>query len=374
MFIRKRIIRPKRRRPGSNGLSVKDMLQILSSLILPLLLGGFTIFITMDQRSLARIDRNEDKNESRQQRQQEWAIAIMKQDAQYKGANDRYQDEILVAYINQIGDLLKENNGSLTSNHLTATLARVKTLNAFRQLDGSRKRHVLRFLHESGQLATTPGFVPLDVRGAKLNNIDFNESAWSDSFSEISLPGVRLQSCKFPESNSLITVNFGSTFILNVTFSHSKLVNVNFSYSDIRDTNISSAKLDNVNFAFAKLDNVNFSSTEIIRTNFSSAKLIRINCTSTKLIRVNFSSAELIRVNFSSSELTNVNFSSAKLTNVNFSFVELLRVNFSSARLTNVSFTSAKINNADFSSSRLGNDNHDCYFHNYDIRFFNCSF
>ena len=65
----------------------------------------------------------------------------MAQAAQNKATSDRYRDEVLVAYIKEIGDLLRENNGSLTQTALTHTLARVKTLNTIRQLDGPRQIH-----------------------------------------------------------------------------------------------------------------------------------------------------------------------------------------------------------------------------------------
>ncbi len=40
----------------------------------------------------------------------------------------RLHDSLLVTYMNDIGMLLKMNNGSLTANPLTGILARVKTL------------------------------------------------------------------------------------------------------------------------------------------------------------------------------------------------------------------------------------------------------
>jgi len=72
MLVRKRIVSNKRRRQRSRrrccGLSVKDGLQFLSSLILPMMLGVFTVVITFQQQKLAQEQRIEDMNVARQQR------------------------------------------------------------------------------------------------------------------------------------------------------------------------------------------------------------------------------------------------------------------------------------------------------------------
>jgi hypothetical protein len=71
MLVRKRIVSSKRRRQRSRrfcGLTVKDALQFLSSLILPVMLGVFTVVITFQQQKLAQEQRIEDMNVARQQR------------------------------------------------------------------------------------------------------------------------------------------------------------------------------------------------------------------------------------------------------------------------------------------------------------------
>src|SRR5271163_3572 len=78
------------------------MLKFLSSLILPLMLGIFTVVITFQQQKLAREQRLEDlqsarqqrledRNESELQRQQAWKLAQNAQDAQSKAIKDQYQ-------------------------------------------------------------------------------------------------------------------------------------------------------------------------------------------------------------------------------------------------------------------------------------------
>jgi uncharacterized protein YjbI with pentapeptide repeats len=313
MLVRKRVVPNKGRRKRSRhrccGLSVKDGLQFLSSLILPMMLGVFTVVITFQQQKLAQEQRIEDmnvarqrwledRNESRLHRDLDWNISQSAQAAQNKANHDQYQDEVLVSYIKEVGDLLEKKNGTLTSDPLTHTLARVKTLNAIRQLDGTRSIHILRFLHEAGQLTNTNESCALDISTAELTGTDFRESGRLLYDGEISLAGVHL---------------------MESTFSERPLRHLNFSF----------AELYNVNFSFAHLFNVNFSSALLLNVTFSSARLNNVT----------FSSAGLANVTFSSAELDNVNFSFARLDNVTFSSAELKNVNFSSARLGNVNQT-----------------------------------
>jgi uncharacterized protein YjbI with pentapeptide repeats len=267
------------------GLTGKNLLKFLSSLILPLMLGVFTVVVTFEQQKVARQQRLEDKNDSRQQREQDWKIATLQRETESKVLSDQYRDQVFVTYIKEIGELLKENNGSLTNNALTHTLARVKTLNTIRQLDGSRQPHVIRFLLEARQLTNTDAFVALDISTAELIDIDFHKLRRL-LFDAVSLVGVFLQNCTFEEMW-------------------------------LSDVDFSSAELNNVKFSSAGLYNVYFSSARLVKVNFSFARLAKVNFFSARLFDVNFSSARLGNINFSSAWLSNVNFSSAWFDNCN---------------------------------------------------------
>ncbi len=103
------------------GLKPKDTLKFISSLILPLVLGIFTIVITIQQQNSAKIQREEDRKVSQLQLELE------------RNLNDiKYRNEVLDTYVKGMGQLLKEDNGSPTSNEVMAMLARAKTLNIFR--------------------------------------------------------------------------------------------------------------------------------------------------------------------------------------------------------------------------------------------------
>jgi hypothetical protein len=127
-----------------------------------------------------------------------------------------------VAYIKDIGDILKESNYSLTSSSITATIARAKTLNTIRQLDGLRHSHVIRFLYEAGQLTNTYDTAALDISMTKLININKDVFQTVTKIGKLSLIAIYLRRC-----------------MLNETL--------------LGDIDLSSAQFDHVNFSVAIL-------------------------------------------------------------------------------------------------------------------------
>lgn len=336
------------------GLSLKDGLSFLSSLILPSMLGVFTVIITFQQQKIAqqqrtedlqvtRQQRLEDRNELRLQRELEWNISQEAQSAQRRAVIDQYQDQLLIAYIKEMGDMLESKNGAITSDFVSRTLARVKTLNALRQLDGTRQIHIIGFLFEAGLLTNTDESNPLDLSTAKLIDIDFRALTPLNEIEQISLAGVYLENCTF-EGKQLTNVNFSSARLLNVDFSPAWLFNVDFSH----------AVLNNVSFVRSQLEDVNFYSTRLENVQFSPSNLHDLNFSYGKLDYVDFANASIVGTNFDDTSITNTIFLSVILDRIDFSFAVLDNVSFSSANLQNVNFTSTGLAyNIDFTSADL---------------------
>jgi uncharacterized protein YjbI with pentapeptide repeats len=415
MFVRKRAVQLKRhahRSHRSCSLLANNVLRILSSLIVPLMLGVLTVCITIYQHQEAKKDREEDwkkyelqwradRNESERHRAQQLNIAEKKQKAQIKSGNDRYHDEVFVAYIKEIGDLMKENNGSLTSNQATAAIARIKTINVLRQLDGSRQIHVIRFLFEARQLTASDESTAISMMGAKLSDIIFTNFTSFSAIDGVSLTGVHLQRCAFQQM-LLFYINFTATILEEVSFSDAILRKVDFSSAYLYEARVSSIQLLDINFSSSQILYTNFSNSKFLRVKFLSARLVGSSFSSAKLFKVDFSSdpsciqhlnvfshhsftefanfssdssdllerdilsralfnlfayletcnsridnvdflfAEFWNVNFLSTDIGNANFGSALFINVSFSFAQFFAVNFSSAILNDVNFSSVQ--------------------------------
>ena len=222
-------------------LAMKALLKLISSLVLPLMLGIFTVVITFHQQRTAREqrleDRLDDRHKSQEQRKQELDIANMGRETQMKATNNQYQDEVLVAYIKEIADSLEKSNGSIMSDSIMATIARAKTLNTIRQLDGTRNSHVIRFLYEARQLTTTKQSSALDISTVQLVNIDKSILKTVSDIGTLSLVGALLRNC---------------------TINHTSLRDIDFSSTEIDDSDFTSSELDSVQIQFGRLKNVNF--------------------------------------------------------------------------------------------------------------------
>ncbi|CAF5055531.1 unnamed protein product [Rotaria magnacalcarata] len=206
------------------GVTFVQASKSISSLLLPVMLGIFTVVITVNQQNATKQQREEDQKAAEENRRVERDIAA-----------ERYRDDIFDAYIKGIGQLFEKYNGSLISNRVPMTLARAKTLNIFRRLDPQRNIRIIRFLHESEQLSGTIEQISLDLSTAELPGIDFRHLAI-----------YRKQ---------LDNISLASTFLSNATFINVGMKHVNFSRTRFNDSSWSSAQLENAEFTFAELHN-----------------------------------------------------------------------------------------------------------------------
>lgn len=379
-----------RRRSSHNfGLTLKDLIKLLVSMILPLVLGIFTI-ISANNQQRDIIRQNERDGWLRQQ---EWQIANKHNELLRQMALEQYQDNLLVIYTKEMGDLLKESNGSLTCNSIISTIARAKTLNTIRQLDSSRSSNIIRFLYEARQLTNANETYALDISTIELFNVTKNIFKTILEIGRLFLTGIFLYNCTFNETR-LIDIDISFTQFKYVNFSASEFYNITISSAELRHVEFISANLKDVTISYTQLNNVNFSSlsshdvhhscsrlvvvvdesftrfinanfewstfqyvdflfTKFQDTNFLSAKFDNVGFSSARLYNVSFRSAKLYKVDFSSATISYIDFSTAQLENVNFSFAELSHINFSSARLVNVNFKSATLHNVDFSKATL---------------------
>ncbi|CAM4982618.1 unnamed protein product [Rotaria socialis] len=320
----------------------------MSSLLLPLSLGVFTIVITFQQQSAAQrqriedrdaaeLQRAEDRNASRLQREQDKQEAELLRKQEKDLDKQRYENGRFDAYIQQMGKLLKESNGSIMSSQVTATLARIETLNIFRQLDPQRNVQIIRFLYEAKQLTDTPENPSLDLSTAKLLKIDFRDAAVNEKqLDQLSLRGI---------------------FLLKATFIGIKMSNINFSRTKFDTTNFSLAEIHDADFSFAEFYNTSFTSTSFSSTIFAEATFKNVNFSCKNIRDVDFKHSTLAHADFSFSVVYNADFSSASLENVNFSHTLLFNPKFPSATLKGVDFSLAELYNPDFSNAQLTNLN-----------------
>ncbi|CAF3357720.1 unnamed protein product [Rotaria socialis] len=320
----------------------RGSLKFVSSLLLPLALGVFTVVITFQQQSAAKQQRDDDReaaeqqrindrNASQQQRDQEKQEAGLLRIQEKDLDKQRYENGRFDTYIQQMGKLLEKYHGSIKSSGVAATLARVKTLNIFRQLDAHKNIRIIRFLYEAKQLTDTPENRSLDLSTAELSDIDFREASINKKI--------------------LNNLSLTDVFLSNATFIGITMTHVNFAFTQFNTANFLLAEINNANFSSAGFSNISFVSTSFSNTIFAEATFKNVNFSSKNIRGVNFNRSTLVHVDFSFSVLYDADFSSASLTNVNFSHTQLINAKFPSATLNGVDFSSAELYKPDFSNA-----------------------
>ncbi|CAF0923507.1 unnamed protein product [Adineta steineri] len=244
-----------------NSLKTADVLKFLSSLLLPLALGIFTVVITFQQQQAAKQQRDEDRMASDKQRDQDKNLS-----------DEKYKNERLDTYVKEMGRLLEKNKGSLVSKDYLATLTRVKTLNIFRQLDPQRNTRIIQFLHEAKQLQETQEHRSLDLSAAKLRDIDFRHVAVDEK---------ELRSTDFRFTKASYT-DFRQTTAVSIDFSFAILTHSIFMDANIKHTKFNVANLNNVTFSRANLYKVDFSGSDVADEQLQSAFSIHDSILSNK--------------------------------------------------------------------------------------------
>ncbi len=153
---------------GFAGKTLWDWLNLIAILLVPLMIGVFTLAITIQQNQTS-------------QRQYE---------SDQKIADDQQQSATLKAYFDNITDLML-NHGLQKAhpNDGIAIIARAQTLTTVRGLNGDRKGALIRFLYEAnligsgrlvqGSLVSYPAIVSLadaDLSKANLYEADLREA------------------------------------------------------------------------------------------------------------------------------------------------------------------------------------------------------
>ncbi|CAF4091361.1 unnamed protein product [Adineta steineri] len=385
------------------GVSLQALLTLIGSFILPLMLGVFTVIITlhqqhvgvqqrMEDRKIARELREQDLNISREQRlhdlnmlglqrEQDLNISREQRTQDKEIAEERLRDAVLVAYLNDIANLLKDNDGILTRNPTVAIIARAKTLTAIRQLDSSRNSYLIQFLYEAKQLFSDAN--PLDLSNAELNAVDFNiNKNVHQNFRKLSLAGALLRNSSFYFSDlsyanfskaDLTGAKFEKTILNNADMSNSTIVRADFSGSQLSKSNFTytqsrlsiftnahalyanftQSNMEAVDFSRCNCRDVDFTEATMVRGIFHTAHLDRSRFIASIVPRANFYNARLIGSNLSNARLQSTNFSKSICDGAIFSKVDLINASFLQAKIKDLDLSNLNLQNIDFSGADL---------------------
>ncbi|CAF0996185.1 unnamed protein product [Didymodactylos carnosus] len=274
--------------------NIKDChawLTLVATALVPLMIGIFTVVMTIQQQSSA--------SRQRQQEQQQ--------------ADNLQNERTFSTYVDDIAKLLLTKE--VTTDNKALLYIRTKTLSSLRKLDPQRKKHVLFFLYESQLLqydkAKKHDRSTLNLAGADLTHIHVTKLK---NFNNLSLPGVDLNNASF----------------INCQLQHSR-------------------------FADSVMNNIRFTNSFLLGTRFSRCSLERADFRNTTLAQVSFKSALLRHADFTrawtkGADFTNADLYGALMTEKHLQEAELL----DNARLPNGSFAMIQGKNLVVNGENIG--------------------
>jgi|SRR5215217_1285503 len=144
----------KQSRWGFRGMTFRDWLPIIGTLLIPVMVAAGSGWIIWHQGK----------------------IEGLRAEAERKLAEQRAQDEALQSYLDQMSMLMLEKHlRKSEEDSEVRTLAQARTLTVIRRVDTSRKDEIMRFLLEADLVHRVGGMAPvIELGGADLSGTDLN--------------------------------------------------------------------------------------------------------------------------------------------------------------------------------------------------------
>src|SRR5918998_2251184 len=260
----------KRSRLGFRGRTVRGWLPIVGALLVSLVIALGIWAITWQLEKLEN----------------------QRAEAERELAEQRAQDEVLQAYLDQMSQLILDRNLlEVEQGHPVHepgdpvhTLAQALTSTAILSLDAEHNESVTHFLINSGLSVRSKDSVRL-LRGSTLSHAE--------------LSGAHLPNA-----------DLGDADLSGADLSNALLLNANLIGTDLSGADLSNALLDNADLV-ADLSNADLSGANLIGANLSDANLFGADLSDANLIGADLSRAVLDNANLSNAVLDNANLGGA---------------------------------------------------------------
>ncbi len=266
----------------------------LELLIIPAVLAGGAMWFS-------RAEREADRRIADERSKAERKIANERSKAEREIADDRLRETALQTYLDRMTDLLleRELRTSKEEDEVRA-VARARTLTTLRQLDGTRKGTLLRFLYEAELINRDNAVIQLhtaDLSGAYLSWANLSKA----DLSKADLNGADL--------------------------SVANLSKAKLSWAELREANLHGADLSGAYLGMADLSEADLSEADLSGANLTRARLGRAS-----LSEADLSGARLFRADLSETNLSETNLVWADLAGADLSGADLSEANLSEIR------------------------------------------
>ncbi|CAF1666319.1 unnamed protein product [Rotaria sp. Silwood1] len=334
------------------GLTVKDFLIFISQLLLPLVIGIFTVVITLDQRNENRIQRYEDRRLAEQQRQQDLNISRQQRLEDRELAKDQREQDLNISREQREVDKLIAEQQRLHDKQLAAEKREADDLNAAIQRNMTRDQRIYeinveqdRYQKENEKYLDALLMSYYNEMGELLQKT--NEKSLSSNSIIFSL--ARAKTLNVIEQIGPIRTVHLLMFLydagqLSVGENSLDLTEANLNGIDLRNQR----GLINISLKGAHLNNASFVGQNLSYGNFRNAHLNHANFSGSICIGTIFDGARLIKADFSHTDIRNASFIQVDLRqatfyktigkNSHFKYARMQQTNFSDAHFDFIPF------------------------------------
>jgi uncharacterized protein YjbI with pentapeptide repeats len=272
-----------------------------------------------------------------QERSQTIADANRRQEIRIAG--DERNQEILSTYLEDVTKLLlNENLRHSEDNSEVQVVARIKTLNAVRRLDGDgeSKGQLLKFLYEADLIGKCQIKDQIKCGNRRVAILHLNDA--------------RLDQASVPSTALFPGIDLNDARLSKATLAGIDLTNAQLQRANLQEANLDSAVLSDANLASASLTDAHLLGAKMYRSILESARLENADLSNAVLINAKLSGAVLKGAKLDHANLQNADLASADLRNVSLDGASL-----QSADLRNANLDGTSLQNADLKGAKYSN-------------------
>jgi len=254
---------------------------------------------------------------------------------------DSAREQTLQEYLAVMQELILEKGlRETTQTNPVNEIARARTLDIVRRLDGERKRLVLDFLYQTGLIYKANPYVSLIAASFGVNPTPLITSDTlvhqNPDFLDNVARAANLQQIY------LINANLVGAVFCDVIFVNANLKGTDFTEANLENANLSGADLKDAIFVRAKLISSKFTAARAEYANFQDADLNNSSLNEAILQGANFQNADLRHAKFKYASLIGADLRNANLADARLDHANLIESNISKLQLDVVrSYTGA---------------------------------
>ncbi|CAF1303164.1 unnamed protein product [Rotaria sp. Silwood1] len=328
-----------------------ELIKIISAILVPLMIGVFTIVTTIQELK-----------SNKQARDQELLIFHLQHEQNKDLADNAQKQTILNEYQSFLAKLLREDGIQLDGNKASRLVTRYRTLTALAQLDPTRKVFLFKSLYEAKLIsykkynATHNENPVIDLSSADLTNVYLEPSSSSimDSsvYEQMDLSGVNLRNASLSRlrfsnvrfrGTAMDMVDLRYTFGTSVDFYDSSLNQATFYKAEYKDTIFREARLKNANLTRFICKDCLFMDSDLENAVFSDG-----NYYYGDFLGASMSNCIMVNAYFLNSSFAMADFNGCTMHKVEFVDSDFQRANFQNIDLTDGMFINCAVHDTDF--------------------------